>query len=115
MNRVRRRHKYGANKVEIDGIKFDSQKEAIRYKELKLLERVGKISALELQPRFELVGKYKNGAGKSIRKMEYVADFRYVLDGEVIIEDTKGFKTKDYLLKKKLFEKKFYPLVIKEV
>lgn len=115
MNRARRRHKYGARSVEVDGIKFDSQKEAIRYKELKLLERVGKISALELQPRFVLVEKYKNGAGKNIRKMEYVADFRYIEDGQVVIEDTKGFKTKDYLLKKKLFEKKFYPLVIREV
>lgn len=109
------RRKYNNRKVEIDGIKFDSKREARRYQELKLLERNGNISALELQPRFELLSKYRNGAGKAIRKMEYVADFKYIQDGQVIIEDTKGFKTKDYLLKKKLFEKKYYPLVIREI
>ena len=110
-----KRNKYRNRKIEVDGIKFDSLKEARRYKELKLLERNGDISALELQPRFELLSKYKNGEGKSIRKMDYVADFKYIEDGQVVIEDTKGMKTQVYNIKKKLFEKKYYPLVIREI
>ena len=60
------RNKYGARKTVIDGITFDSKREAIRYQELKLLERAGEIKDLELQPKYILQPKYcKNG--KSIR------------------------------------------------
>lgn len=86
----------------IDGIKFDSKAEAVRYSELKLLQRVKAISGLTLQPKFpcrvmgELVCTYK-------------ADFQYVQhtpDGrsDKIIEDVKGVKTAMYRLKKKLVE-----------
>lgn len=94
-----RSHKYWAKPCEIDGHKFPSQKEGRRYLELKLLERAGAISGLELQPKFPLI---VNGA----KICEYRGDFRYV-DGDkgaVIIEDTKGFKTPEYRLKKKLVE-----------
>lgn len=110
-----KRNKYKNRRIELDGITFDSLREARRYKELKLLERNGDISTLELQPRFELLAKYKNGEGKSIRKMDYVADFKYIEDGQVVVEDTKGMRTQVYNIKKKLFEKKYYPLVIREI
>lgn len=97
-------HKYNAKKTVVDGIAFDSKKEAMRYKELKELQRVGKIDGLELQPRFELQESFKH-KGKTIRKIEYVADFKYldIALGKWVVEDVKGMKTDVYKLKKKLF------------
>ncbi|WP_101773179.1 DUF1064 domain-containing protein [Peptostreptococcus faecalis] len=106
--------KYGNKKVEIDGIKFDSRKEANRYAELKLLERCGDITELELQPRFLLQDKFKHN-GKTIRKIEYVADFMYVRAGTIYVEDVKGMKTDVYSLKKKLFLKKYSEYIFKEI
>ena len=105
--------KYGAKKTEVDGIKFDSQKEANHYLELKLLERQGIIKDLRRQVRFELQPSYKKN-GKTIKAISYVADFTYNQDNKLIVEDTKGFRTEVYKLKKKLFEHK-YDLEIKEV
>lgn len=107
--------KYYSRKVIIDGIKFDSKKEGNRYLELKLLLKARKIRDLELQKKFELLPKYKIN-GKTIRAISYVADFVYwdISKNEMIIEDTKGFKTEIYKLKKKLFEYK-YGIEIKEV
>ena len=99
-------HKYHAKKTAVDGITFDSRKEAERYKELKALERVRKIDGLELQPRFELQESFKH-KGKTIRKIEYVADFLYLdlSTLELVVEDVKGVKTDVYKLKKKIFLK----------
>ena len=99
-------HKYHAKKTTVDGTTFDSRKEAERYKELKALERVGKIDRLELQPRFELQESFKH-KGKTIRKIEYVSDFLYrdLSTLELVVEDVKGVKTDVYKLKKKLFLK----------
>ena len=109
--------KYNAHKTEIDGIEFPSKHEANRYCELKLLERAGEISDLRLQVDFELLpNQYtwekrygKNGKplkDKQIlleRKVVYRADFVYTdKDGSQVVEDTKGFKTKEYLIKRKL-------------
>ena len=109
--------KYNAHKTEIDGIEFPSKHEANRYCELKLLERAGEISDLRLQVDFELIpNQYatekrygKNGKelkDKQIlleRKVVYRADFVYTdKDGNQVVEDTKGFKTKEYLIKRKL-------------
>lgn len=102
------RSKYNSIKTKVDGIKFDSKKEAERYQELKLLERAGIIKELELQPRFLLQDKFKLG-GTTHRKIEYVADFKY-WDKEkkvYIVEDVKGVKTDVYKLKKKIFLKKY--------
>lgn len=102
-----RTSKYNARKVTLDGHRFDSKKEAGRYMQLKMLERVGEISGLELQPRFELQGKFRY-KGETIRKVEYVADFRYVdKDGRMVVEDIKGYKTDVYQLKRKLFLGKY--------
>lgn len=98
--------KYNNTKVLIDGRMFDSKREGERYKELKLLERAGKITDLILQPRFELIPKYEIN-GRKVGKMEYIADFQYTENGKTVVEDAKGFKTKEYLIKKKLFEFKY--------
>lgn len=97
-------HKYNAKKTTVDGITFDSRKEAERYKELKALERVGKIDKLELQPRFLLQDGFRYD-GKAIRKIEYVADFLYrdLSTYELVVEDVKGVKTDVYKLKKSCF------------
>lgn len=108
--------KYKAIKTTINGIEFDSRKEARRYQELLLLQRGKAISNLQLQVKFVLipaqyeeVERYgKNGHRlKSNRRLvekecSYVADFVYEEDGKLIVEDTKGFKTKDYIIKRKL-------------
>lgn len=83
------RNKYNARKAEIDGITFDSHKEAQRYAELKLLLRGGEIRDLRLQVKYELIPK-QNGE----RACEYIADFVYqdVRTGETVVEDVKGCK-----------------------
>lgn len=106
--------KYRAKKTEVDGIKFDSKKEAKRYITLKELEKKGNIEKLILQPRFLLQEGFRKN-GKAYRKIEYVADFMYEQDGKLIIEDVKGIKTDVYKLKQKLFEKKYQDLTIKEI
>ncbi len=108
--------KYGAKKVIINGIKFDSQKEGNHYLELKLLEKQGLIKDLRIQVRFELQPSYKKN-GKTIRAIYYIADFVYydTFKGQKIVEDTKGYRTEIYKLKKKLFEYKYPDLEIKEV
>ena len=69
-------NKYRNKKVQVDMYVFDSIRESQRYKELKLLERAGEISNLELQPRFLLQDSFKTN-GKSYRKIVYIADFYY--------------------------------------
>ena len=96
--------KYKAKKTEIDGITFDSKSEAKRYQELKLLERARQIKHLSLQPRFTLQEGFVNiHTGKKERMIEYVADFMYLENNVIIVEDCKGFKTTDYKIKRKLF------------
>ena len=98
-----RRSKYSARKTEIDGVLFDSKKEANRYCELKLLEK-GKVrSNLELQPKFELAEGFRY-QGKKYQAINYIADFKYVEENGIeVIEDVKGMKTDVYNIKKKLF------------
>jgi hypothetical protein len=83
---------------------FDSKAEMKRYYELTMLERAREIRDLELQPRFELVPAYTTKAGEKVRALCYFADFRYLdlRDNRLIVEDVKGARTKEYLLKKKL-------------
>jgi hypothetical protein len=91
--KIRRGHKYSARRVVVDGISFASAKEAERYGELKLLQRGKQISDLRLQVRYKLV-----------MEVVYVADFTYYdrLTGKEVVEDVKGFRTKEYKRKKKL-------------
>ena len=108
--------KYKNKKTIVDDIQFDSKLEAKRYNELKLLEKSGKIKELQLQPSFELIPSFKKN-GKTFRKAIYKADFSYIdtETGETIIEDTKGYVTELYKLKKKIFEYKFQNLTIREI
>ncbi|QCP82397.1 DUF1064 domain-containing protein [Alcaligenes faecalis] len=96
--------KYGNRKVTLDGYTFDSKREAMRYSQLQLLQRAGQITGLELQPRFELIPKQRRDDGKAERACEYVADFRYTdtATGQQVIEDAKGMRTRDYVMKRKL-------------
>lgn len=94
-------NKYHAKKVEVDGIEFDSRREANRWQELKILERAGMISDLRRQEEFELIPR----CGKE-RPAKYHADFTYTdtATGERVVEDVKSraTKTKDYILRRKL-------------
>lgn len=117
----RSKSKYGNYKIQRDGLTFDSVKEFKRFCELALLERAGEIQDLRRQVEYELIPAqyeeiptgeiYKRGDRKGQPKMKrvcieksvsYVADFVYTENGETVVEDTKGFKTKDYIIKRKL-------------
>ena len=94
--------KYGNQKVVIDGILFDSKREANRWYELKLLERAGEITGLQRQVSFGLTPSFKCN-GHSYRPSRYIADFAYYdKHGKYVVEDAKGVRTKEYMLKKKL-------------
>lgn len=115
--------KYNATKVTVDGHTFDSKKESNRYLELKLLERGKVISDLRMQVEFELLpNQYatekrygKNGKplkDKKVlleRRVVYRADFVYTLNetGETVVEDVKGIRLPEYILKRKMFLYKY--------
>ena len=113
-------NKYGNKKVVIAGIAFDSKREAMRYQDLNFLEMCGAISDLKRQVVFELIPAqrekstkvYKKGRkkgqpieGKIIEKaVTYIADFTYIDSdtGKMVVEDAKGMRTRDYIIKRKL-------------
>ena len=110
--------KYNNRKIVVDGIKFDSKKEAKRYQELKTLERAGHITDLKRQVKYVLIpaqyepsdevyvkgkDKGKQKKGRLIeRECAYYADFVYQHNGEIFVEDTKGVRTPEYIIKRKL-------------
>lgn len=94
--------KYRNKKVTIDGITFDSKTEAKRYTELKLLEKAGQIQGLELQKEYVLIPSQKINGRVAERAVKYKADFVYTENGKTVVEDTKGVRTKDYIIKRKL-------------
>lgn len=101
------------NKITVrDGHAFDSKKEAQRYLELSLLEKIGEISQLELQKEFELLPKQKGE-----RAVKYIADFYYYDAGKEIFvaEDVKGMKTQAYIIKRKLFKYRYPDILFREV
>lgn len=118
--------KYHNKRVEYEGIVFDSLKEKRRYCQLQLLEKQGMISNLRLQVPFELIPaiyedeivqlKTKTKVKKKLiqKATTYVADFVYETMGKTIVEDTKGFRTKEYELKKKMM-RAFLGIEIKEI
>ena len=122
------RNKYHNKKINVDGITYDSKKEYRRHQELSLLERVGTIQDLERQVKYVLIpaqyetyaryGKkgqrIKDGRRLLEKECSYIADFVYIEDGKPVIEDAKGFKTKDYIIKRKMMLH-FYGIRIKEV
>jgi len=100
------RNKYGAKKTQVGGVKFDSKKEALRWMELQMLEKAGEISDLQRQVKVQLMGQYAPIYTRTGRKMKYVADFTYI-DNQteiLVIEDVKGFKTKEYEVKRAILQ-----------
>lgn len=120
--------KYHNRKIEINGIRFDSRKEAQRYVQLMNAMRLGAIKDLRLQVDFTIQEAYTDCQGNRIRAIRYRADFaynltgllpfgisaedrdvwsRYIMSGtETVIEDVKGVKTQTYKLKEKLMAQK---------
>ena len=110
--------KYKNKKCIVNGISFDSFAEGRRYAYLSMLEREGKIRNLKTQVVYELIPAqrapstdvYKRGKRKGERKpgyvlessVRYIADFVYEQDGKTVVEDVKGKRTKDYVIKRKL-------------
>ena len=90
-------NKYHATRTVVDGITFDSKREAARYAELKLMQRAGLISDLRRQVKYELIPKQQGE-----RAVSYIADFVYSENGQTVVEDVKGVRTPVYKIKKKL-------------
>ena len=109
-------NKFHAKKVTIDGIEFDSKRESEYYLVYKdMLER-GEIVNLELQPRFTLIPAYTTRAGKKVKPITYKADFLLTFPGgrQKVVE-VKGYRTRDYQLRRKMFEYKFKEYEFEEV
>lgn len=106
--------KYGNRKVVHDGIEFDSVKEAHRYCELKLMQRAGVISDLQLQVPFELIPTQRIDGKLAEKAVNYIADFVYKQNGQTVVEDTKGYKTSEYIMKRKMMLY-FHGIRIREV
>ncbi|WEY89747.1 DUF1064 domain-containing protein [Bacillus subtilis] len=100
-------NKYGARKTQVDGITFDSRAEAKYYEQLKWLKVSKQIKDFKLQPWFLLQEAFKKN-GKNFRKIEYIADFEvHNLDGSIEIIDIKGVETKEFAIKRKLYERHY--------
>ena len=110
------RNKYGAKKIEIDGHVFLSKRESQYYLAYKdMLER-GEIVKLELQPKFTIIPAFKNHDGKKCRPCHYTADFLLTMpDGSKKVVEVKGFRTRDYMLRRKLFEWQYREYEFEEV
>lgn len=117
----KKKSKYHSRKITRDGMIFDSLKEYRRFRELSLLEKAGEITDLQRQVEFVLIPAqyteiptgevYKRGVRKGLPKtkrvclelaVKYIADFTYTENGKEIVEDAKGVRTKDYILKRKM-------------
>lgn len=97
-----RRNKYHAKGINtLDG-HFDSKKEYNRFVELSLAQRAGVIRDLRRQVRYNLIPSQKREGKVVERAVDYIADFVYLKDGEEIVEDCKGYKTPEYIIKRKL-------------
>lgn len=110
---MRAKSKYHNRKITRDGVTFDSRKEFRRYEELQLLQQAGEIANLRRQVKFVLIPTQREPSkigtrggvkkGKLLeRECAYIADFVYIQNGKTVVEDTKGVRTKDYVIKRKL-------------
>lgn len=113
--------KYHNTKIEVAGEKFDSKKEYERFVELQWLEKAGRISGLERQRKYELIPKQLGADGKvAERECSYVADFVYLEDGKIIVEDVKGYRDPSsagyakFVIKRKLM-RYLYGIEVREV
>lgn len=104
-----KKNKYHAKKTEVAGMVFDSKKEANRFMELQLLEKAGLISDLKRQVKFELIPKTATE-----RPCNYYADFVYTENCKLVAEDCKGYRTKEYLIKRKLMKWRYPDYMFRE-
>lgn len=125
---MEKQRKYRNKKIIIDGIQFDSKKEAKRYRELRLLEGAGVIEKLERQVEYVLIPEQREFNAREIytkgpkkgsfkpgklleRKLVYIADFVYMKNGKVIVEDVKGYRDggayRVFVIKRKLMLYRF--------
>lgn len=121
---VKKINKYNATITEIDGIKFRSKKEAKRYQELKLLQKAGEVLYFIRQPKFDLPGGVTYTADflvvwKGSKKKDAVWGvinpfLEFIEFNEICIEDVKGMKTKEFIMKKKMVES-LYPVKIEVI
>lgn len=102
--------KYWNRKITVYGIQFDSRKEADRYLVLRDMAKQGEIRGLQTQPEFELIPKQPGEQG-----VKYIADFLYEQAGKTVVEDVKGYRTKDYIIKRKLFKWRYPGIEFREV
>ena len=110
-----KKSKYNNKKVIVDGIKFDSQKEAEYYCRLKLLKQAGEIKDFGLQPRYVLQPGFEKN-GEKFKPITYIADFVITNnDGTTDVVDIKGVETQIFKIKRKLFEYKYPDLSLKVV
>jgi hypothetical protein len=107
--------KYHNRKTIFDGIEFDSQRESERYAELKMMEKGGVISNLQLQPEYVLQEGFTDRDGKKHRPITYIADFCYIEDGQIVVEDVKGMETEVFRIKEKLFRNRYPGIVFRKV
>lgn len=110
------RNKYKNRKTEIDGIRFDSVKEARRWRQLRTMEEAGEIMELRRQVKFVLIPVQKIDGKMVEREVSYYADFVYVdpKTDQTVVEDAKGIRTQVYVIKRKLLLERF-GIRIKEV
>lgn len=101
----RRGNKFGARKTVVDGIKFDSGREAKRWAELQILQRAGRISKLERQVTYILAPSVKIAGEKRARPaLRLKADFRYIEDGQTIVDDAKGYSDTAFRIRQHLMK-----------
>ena len=81
--------KYRSRKVDVDGLSFDSQAEATRYSELQLLVRAGEITDLRVHPSWILQPRFLKPNGQIVRPITYEADFAYIENSHLVVEDVK--------------------------
>lgn len=117
-SKVSKANKYKNKKVTYNGIKFDSRKECNRYIELSRFASTGCISDLQLQVPFVLQDSFKDNTGHTERSIKYLADFVYCKDGQIYVEDVKSPITRKeptYVIKRKLFKRKYPDYIFLEV
>ena len=108
------KNKYNATKVTYYGKTFASKREGERYLELLDMKLKGEIEDLELQVPYSLLDDFSY-MGKKVKGISYIVDFQYITkQGDLVVEDVKGYRPYHYELKKKLFLSRYSHIVFKE-
>lgn len=105
----KRKRKYNNVKIVVDGITYDSKAEYKCINDLKLKEREGYISNLQIKPKYILLESFKDNQGNTIRQIAYTPEAYYIQNGQEIVLEVKSEPTKTdaYTIRKKLFLKRY--------